>query len=171
MFYTETNFPKSTLISSFVSYFGAACWFSSFWVIYANQFIYFSSRLIELGCPWNRIFPNLSTRHTKGIPLIEKSLMSWWSPFQPFKVRCWILVHPLELILWINLALSSSTLTATILTFFYQAASFFSSISWLCCMGLWHGPHQVAQTSSSKTYPSSCLKWVFPSVNTLSIYP
>lgn len=31
-------------------------------------------------------------------------------------------------------------------------SAFFSSISWLCCIGDWHGPHQVAHTSIRITY-------------------
>ena len=135
-----------------------------------NSLIFYS-RFIELGWPWNLIFPNLSTKQTKGIPEMAKSLISLWLPSHPFNVTCWIFVHPLSLILFTTDYLLSSTLKATILTFLCHKASFFQSISWLCCIGFWQGPHQVAQTSTSKTSPNSCLNVDFPSVNTLSTSP
>lgn len=143
----------------------AANYFKSF----PNSLFILYSRSIELGCPVYSITPSLFTRQIKGIPLTAKDFIKVFYPSHPPRVRCYIFSHFLLFTLSIISFTFSSTLTPTILTSSPQL--FFSSIYWLCCIGFWQGPHQVAQTSISKTWPYLAKSSVVPSEKTLLICP
>lgn len=136
----EVSVFASSLASALFSYF-------------SKRSLILCYRLISLGCPIKSILPYLSTKKTKGMPWTLKFLIRGCSPSHPKSVKCSILFHPLLLTLCLIVSFSSSTLTATILTLPFHFYSFFSSISWLCCIGFWQGPHHVAQTSTSRTSP------------------
>jgi len=163
MFYlANKEISFSIIYFSELSPAGAAAGF-----ILSSSFLFISSlirysRLIEDGWPVKLMFPHLSTKQTKGIPIILKSFIKPWSFFHPSSVRWTIFYHFLLIILYLITSLVSSTLTPIILTLFPQIPSFFLSISWLCFIGFWQGPHQVAQTSTSNTSPGLWASWVLP---------
>lgn len=134
----------------------------------SNSLIFYS-RLIELGCPVKTMLPWVSTRQTNGIPLIANDFIRLWPWSQPPKVKCYTFCQPLVWTLFFTTSTSSSTLTPTILTLSPQL--FFSNMVWLCAIGFWQGPHQVAQTSIKSTWPYLAASSTVPSSKTFLICP